>query len=814
MDMSLGAVHPCIGRVAAMGVDAATMHRVLSRLDGLLSWDEWRDEAGASDMAPEGILQSDAVLLGAELSNPVSVAQRVCCIDKGIPVLILARPERVAQLEREIIFSPSLGSDVRPWPMADLDRLPDALRVAVERRQQRSSYQHTIQSAQLHLGKLTLFQPEVTHYLDRLLDRLPVGVLTVDASGAVLSMNRRAEAIFGSAEREVLGMPLRSFFVSADHGRLTDCLQIDRRAEPRAPRIFEVAARRGESGYVEATAAPLAYHAGQRGAMLILQDVTERVRAERERTRAEQDLRAHVKVLNAFHQISSAQNLGFEDKARHLLEFGCRHLGLPFGLLTRIEGDVLHIVDAVSPGEAIHPGATMDLALTYCDQTHRLQHPLSIEFAGIGPGDLRVHIAGQRIESYLGARVLVGANVFGTIAFAGNAPRAAPFSSSDRETMKLMAQWIGGQLERKRNEAQMRILSSALEQAADSVAITDREGVIQYVNRAYERLTGYHKDEAVGRKMSILRSGAHGAAFYDELWRGIKRGDIFRGILINRRKDGSTYHEDKTITSLRGRTGDITHFVSTGHDVSERHKAEEAARLHQAEMAHVARLSTLGEMTSGLAHELTQPLCAITTYAQTCLRIANSSAADLGQIRYGLDQVVRQAELGGAIFMRLRKFGRKGETVMRPTAMQEVIREAVSLIGADLKQAQISLHVDDGQWLPKVRVDPIQIEQVILNLVRNSIDSMSAVQPPARQLFIRTARASDGEVKVSIVDHGHGCPAELVDRLFEPFFTTKPTGLGIGLGISRTIIEAHGGRLWLEANAPHGTTFSFTLPLC
>lgn len=314
--------------------------------------------------------------------------------------------------------------------------------------------------------------------------------------------------------------------------------------------------------------------------------------------------------------------------------------------------------------------------------------------------------------------------------------------------------------------------------------------------------------------MSILKSGVHSAAFYNELWRTILRGDVFRGILINRHSDGSTYHEDKTITSLRDRNGEITHFVSTGHDVSERQRAEEAARLHQAEMAHVARLSTLGEMTSGLAHELTQPLCAITTYAQTCLRIANSSAADIAQIRYGLEHVVRQAELGGAIFMRLRKFGRKGETVMRPTAMQEVIREAVSLISADLTQSEISLHIDEGPWSPKVRVDPIQVEQVILNLVRNSIDSMGCVPPPARQLFIRTERASDTEVKVSIVDHGHGCPAELVDRLFEPFFTTKPTGLGIGLGISRTIIETHGGRLWLQANGPEGAIFSFTLPLC
>lgn len=807
-------IEQCIGTVVAMGVDAATLQAVTSRLDGLLRWDEWQDEVLTRAVLPEGILQSDAVLLGAALSDPVAVAQRVYRVDKSIPVLILARAERVAQLERAIMFSPSLGSEVKPWSLVDLDRLSHALRVAVERRQQRSSYLHTIQSAQMHLGKLSLFQPEVTHYLDRLLDRLPVGVLTVDASGAILSMSRRAEAILGATESEVLGTPVKSFFAVVEHDRLSACLQIDSRTEPPGSRIFQVTARSREPGYVEATVAPLAYHAGQRGSMLILQDVTERVRAERERARAELDLRSHVKVLGAFHQISSAQNLSFEEKVHHLLEFGCRHLDLPFGLLTRIEGEVVHIVDAVSPGDVIRSKATMDLARTFCDVTRKLPDPLGIEFADTERHDLSPHMAGQRIESYLGSRIVVRGEVFGTIVFAGGAPRATPFSSSERETMKLMAQWFGGQLERERDEAHMRILSSALEQAADSIAITDRDGMIQYVNPAYERLTGYGKNEVIGRKTSILRSGAHDDAFYDQMWRGITRGDVFRGILINRRRDGSTYHEDKTIASLRDVHGEITHFVSTGHDVTERQKAAEAARLHQSEMAHVARLSTLGEMTSGLAHELTQPLCAITTYAQTCLRIANAGEADIGQIRYGLEQVIKQAELGGAIFMRLRKFGRKSEVVFRPTCVRDVIREAVSLISADLTQSETSLRVDDGPWSPTVCVDPIQIEQVILNLVRNSIDSMSAVEPRARSLFIQVARAGDDEVKVSIVDHGRGCPAKLVERLFEPFFTTKPTGLGIGLSISHSIIEAHSGRLWLEANGPQGATFSFTLPLC
>ncbi|HSV70167.1 MAG TPA: PAS domain S-box protein [Methylibium sp.] len=805
---------PCIGTVVVMGVEPTTFQRVAARLDGVLRWDEWGDEELSRTTVPEGLLQSDAVLLGSALSDPVAMAQRVCRVDKTIPVVILVGAERVAQLQRTIMFSPSLGSEVKPWSLSELDELPGALRRAVERRQQRSSYLHTIQSAQLHLGKLSLFQPEVTHYLDRLLDRLPVGVLTVDNRGAILSMSRRAEAILGTAEPESLGVSVASFFPSFEHDRLMGCLSVDARTEPRPPLVFEVTADRCKPCHVEATVAPLAYHAGQRGAMLILQDVTERVHAERERTRAELDLRSHVKVLNAFLQITSAQESTFEAKVHQLLEFVCSQLNLPFGLLTQVDGETLRIVDAVSPDNVVEPRSAIALSCSYCESTLRLEDPLSIEFADASKAGDVPHIAGWRIESYLGARIVVRGEVFGTIVFAGDASREVPFTSSERETLKLMAQWIGGQLERQRNEARMRILSSALEQAADSVAITDREGSILHVNPAYERLTGYSKDEVIGRKMSILRSGVHDEAFYRELWSGIKRGEVFRGVLINRRRDGNTYHEDKTITSLRDAAGEITHFVSTGHDVSERCRAEESARRHQAEMAHVARLSTLGEMTSGLAHELTQPLCAITTYAQTCLRIANDDRIDPERLRYGLQQVIKQAELGGAIFMRLRKFGRKSETVFRPTAVHDVIREAASLISADLAQSEVTLKLDDGSWCPKVRVDPIQIEQVILNLVRNSLDAMSVVNPPDRKLIIQVAPAEAEQVKVSIIDQGRGCPPELEEKLFQPFFTTKPNGLGIGLSISQTIIEAHSGRLWLEANSSKGATFSFTLPMC
>jgi len=309
-----------------------------------------------------------------------------------------------------------------------------------------------------------------------------------------------------------------------------------------------------------------------------------------------------------------------------------------------------------------------------------------------------------------------------------------------------------------------------------------------------------------------LRSGVHDEMFYQDLWRVVEKGGVYRGVLVNRKKDGSIFHEQKTISPLKDVQGRITHFISTGHDISDRVKAEELDRQHKAELAHVGRLSVLGEMTSGLAHELNQPLCAITTYAQTCLRIIQSGNCKPDDVRYGLEQVVKQAELGGAIFRRLRNFARKGDLRQQRIDLREVILEAASFVRADVQQNQVQLHLDIPRQLPAVMADPIQIEQVLLNLVRNSMDALSDTDEGRRQITIKAVRHERHSVKVCISDNGCGCPQEVADRLFEPFFTTKATGLGIGLGISQSIIDAHGGHLWLEEGAVQGATFCFVLP--
>jgi PAS domain S-box-containing protein len=793
----------------APGIDALLRRE----LEPGLAVEAMADQARLYHRFQEGRRPADTVLLGMDIEEPVRIAQRIHTYDKHVPILILSPPARCAQLKRTLMFSPFLGNQVAPWSTAEVDELPAAIRDAVNRRQQRLRYLNTISSAQIRLETLPLLQPEATHYLDQLLDHAPIGVLTVDLGGAILTLNRQAMTTLGISERAALGRPLEEQFPGRERERLKALLERSLNEMSRlGPEIFEIDAPERGIRFLEITLAPLAYRTGQRGAMLILQDVTDRVAAERERQRAEDDLRFHATVLRTFHEISSDLELSLEEKLRRLLKLGCEQFGLPIAILSRIDGQCFCIQDSVSDNPAFAAGTTRELDQTYCSAAVFTNEPVAFEHAAISEWREHPSYRENHVESYIGARVMVDGGLYGTLCFASLSPRLSPFSSTDRETLKLMSQWVGSELQRERAEAHMRKLSGALEQTADSVIITDRERRIEYVNPAFELLTGYCKADVLGHKTYFLRSGVHDDAFYQDLWQVIGNGCVYRGFMVNRKKDGSIFHEQKTITPLKDAQGQITHFISTGHDITDLVRAEELDRQHKMELAHVARLSILGEMTSGLAHELNQPLCAITTYAQTCLRIIQAGDSRPEEVRYGLEQVVRQAELGSAIFRRLRNFARKGDLRQQRVDLCDVINEVAGFVRAEAQQNQVQLRLEIPHQLPAVMADPIQIEQVLLNLVRNSMDALASVDEEQRLIRIKAARHQRHSVRICIGDSGRGCPPDVADRLFEPFFTTKSDGLGIGLGISQSIIDAHGGRLWLEANSTQGAMFCFILP--
>jgi C4-dicarboxylate-specific signal transduction histidine kinase len=258
--------------------------------------------------------------------------------------------------------------------------------------------------------------------------------------------------------------------------------------------------------------------------------------------------------------------------------------------------------------------------------------------------------------------------------------------------------------------------------------------------------------------------------------------------------------------------GTVSGLAVFSADVTERMHTEQAAREHLAELSHVLRLSTMGEMATGIAHEINQPLAAIVNYAQGCSRRLRADPRAVDTVLPVIEDVALEALRAGEIIRRLRSLVRKEPPRQESMNLADVTAEALRLVEPDTYQQAITVRVDVEPDLPRVHGDPIQIEQVVLNLLRNAIDAMADVQE-RRELHVGIARVAAEAIELAVRDTGHGMTAEVAERIFEPFFSTKPSGLGMGLSISRSIVEAHDGRLSVAANTDGGATFRITLPV-
>jgi signal transduction histidine kinase len=256
----------------------------------------------------------------------------------------------------------------------------------------------------------------------------------------------------------------------------------------------------------------------------------------------------------------------------------------------------------------------------------------------------------------------------------------------------------------------------------------------------------------------------------------------------------------------------VSIFAARASAELERQRAEEQAQRHLAELAHVSRISTMGEMATGVAHELNQPLTSINTLADVAKRMLSSEAPVIHDIIKILDKISTQTMRTSEIVRRLREFVTKRPPKTEDINLNALVKEVVGFVEAELRKHKIELRLKLGDGLPVVSADSIQIEQVILNLVRNAIEAMNEAQSDICELTIKTSVNSDGNVQTVISDTGPGMDKESLARIFEPFVTTKSEGMGVGLSISRSIIERHGGRLCAESTPRQGTVFSFTLP--
>lgn len=357
--------------------------------------------------------------------------------------------------------------------------------------------------------------------------------------------------------------------------------------------------------------------------------------------------------------------------------------------------------------------------------------------------------------------------------------------------------------------------NAVLEAAVEGIVVTDDQGVVEVFSQAAERIFGYSAREVIGENVWVLMPTPHREShdLYLHTFLKTRNHKIRRAArrLHARRKDGSLVPIDLSVSEVLLSDARVR-FMGVVRDITRQVAAEAELRNLQERLAHAGRIGTVSEMATGIAHEINQPLSAIASYAQACRRMLESSSGDRYQILRAVNEIDKQAIRAGSIIERLRSFVRMRHDPRSKCDTGTLIREVVEMVKSDtlLKGVHIDIQLDDG--LPAVIVDGIQIQQVVLNLVLNGIESMQENPDGERHLTIGTACDAEGNVVVSIRDVGAGLPRELVETLFDPYVTTKSNGLGMGLSISRTIVQAHGGRLWFVNNPDRGTTFRFSIP--
>jgi len=367
--------------------------------------------------------------------------------------------------------------------------------------------------------------------------------------------------------------------------------------------------------------------------------------------------------------------------------------------------------------------------------------------------------------------------------------------------------------ERKKSEEAHMRLATAVEQATELILITDTDGTIQYVNPSYERVTGYTREELIGKNSRMLKSGKHDQAFYKDLWDTIRSGDVWRGRIINKTKSGHLYQEEATITPIRDSAGNIINFVGVKRDVTRESMLEK--QLQQAQ-----KMEAIGTLAGGIAHDFNNILAAISGYSELArLDMKNSPRA-----MKNLDKVLKASYRAKELVTQILTFSRQAEYENKPVHISSIVKEALKLMRASLPTT-IEIQQDIDQDIGNVLADPTQIHQVLMNICTNAGHAMrdkggilqvSLNRPKGDPEFAMQFPGQDheGHLRLKISDTGHGMPPEVLERIFDPYFTTKEKGEGTGLGLAvvHGIVKNHNGHIAVSSEVGKGSTFCVYLP--
>ncbi|WP_020186445.1 PAS domain-containing sensor histidine kinase [Methylopila sp. 73B] len=470
-----------------------------------------------------------------------------------------------------------------------------------------------------------------------------------------------------------------------------------------------------------------------------------------------------------------------------------------------------------------------DLALVLADAAGRVIHwpPAAERIFGLGARD-----AQGRALATLHADATAGAALFARAQTAGSAEArcdllragggsfpalvaiAAAAGEGDAQVFAVAIRDLG---ERFASDNALRAreahLRSILETVPDAMIVIDEQAAIQSFSTTAERQFGYAPEEVVGRNISMLMPepyrGQHDGYMARYLTTGERRIIGVGRVVVGRRKDGSTFPMELSVGEMR--SAGARYFTGFIRDLTERQETETRLQELQAELIHMSRFTALGEMASTLAHEINQPLTAIANYLTGSRRILERMEGEqVDLLRDAVGQAAEQAMRAGLVIRRLRDFVRRGDSERQVESLPRLIEEASALALVGVKERGVRVAFDFDPRATLVLADRIQVQQVLLNLVRNAIEAMENAS--RRELTVATRAGGEaGLVTVEVIDTGPGLAPEIADHLFQPFQTTKAQGMGVGLSICRTIVEAHGGRIWAESMPGEGVRFAFTL---
>lgn len=591
----------------------------------------------------------DIIVLGLNVEDPIRTAEHILVLRRNIKIVILCKDNRQNTLQKAIQFSPFLNSDVTSFEFKSHASLKKKLQSIVDSIEKQRLYNSAIAVVEKERTSISPTRPLVANYLDKLLDRIPIGILNLDSHGRILNLNRSAQSLLGLSERALVNTELHSLFSQSDTENIRNLTHHALMGDEKNQSIVVSLNSLELKCYIEISISLLAINTAEPILTAILHEVTDKVLEEIKRKKAEKALQA--------------------------------------------------------------------------------------------------------------------------------------------------------------SEQQLRLVIDAI---PELIAYVDADLAYQFNNKAFEKWFGFSRHEIKGKKIWQVI----GERPYAVIMPYIK--EVMSGKIItfeeklNYPYRGDVYIRSSYVPNFSD-SGQVIGFFLLTADITQSKNEEESKLKHMLEAAHASRIITIGEMSTQLAHEISQPLASIGAYSSACIRLIEKDRADIDELHSAFDNISTQAIRAQEIMHELRNFVKK-DSSRKLVDINELIQNAIRFLQIEIRDNQPDLKLELADVLPEVEADQILIEQVLVNLMKNAMEAMQALDKKERRLTLETKLCHDSEVTVSVIDSGPGLNDYEASKIFEPFYTTKPEGMGMGLAIIRSIIDSHGGELEVGGNDEGGTTFEFTLP--